>query len=463
MRTLLITLMFTLFSINVYAANDLELPTMSSQSLDNGMQLQLMERHDVPLIDLVLLVKTGAVHDNKSGLAWLTGNSLLLGTQTLTKNALEEKLDSLGASVEIEVGAEGTEIHSRFLAKDQSVMFALLRDIIAQPRLAKQDVTDLRQLHLATLQQMRESPRIIIKPYFKRFVWGNNPFANPIQGTQKDVAEITLKDVKHFYDTWYSPDNVVLSIAGDINTAQATQSLRTIFAPWHTGHAAPRVKLAAPITPDKARVLLVDKSDATETTIMIGGRGIDSHNPDWARIDVLNTVLGGRFTSWLNQALRVEKGYTYGAKSRFMNGSAGGLFYITTFTRNATSEPAIDLALATYHKLFTGALDATTLASAKAYITGQFPPTLSTNGALASAMSHTALYHQDMARYQQFGSQVQGLTLNDSNALIASSFPKDALQVVLIGNADELRKFASKYGEIQEVSIKAKDYSLGGD
>ncbi|ROQ30358.1 M16 family metallopeptidase [Gallaecimonas pentaromativorans] len=460
MKHAIFALGLALASQGAVAGVDMKLPAMTTQTLDNGVKLQLMARHNVPLIDVVVLVKTGAVHDGKAGLAWLTGNSLLQGTQALTKGELESELDSLGASMEVSVSEEGTELHSQFMAKDKVAMLALIKDVLSKPRFNDDDFANLKALHLADLAQARESPREVIKPYFKRLAWGDNPFANPVAGSQNGVADIALADVKGFYQRWYNPGNVVVSAAGDFEAAAFAKALGKSLGNWQTGREAPRMKMRAPAVADKARVLIVNKPDATETTFMIGSQGFAASSPDWARAEVLNTVLGGRFTSWLNQALRVEKGYTYGAGSRFYTTSSGGLFYISTFTRNATSEPAIDLALATYQKLFTGKLDQATLASAKSYLIGQFPPKLSTNDALASAMSRSALYGLDMNRYGQFGSEVESLTLEQAKALIPTFFPEGNLQLVLIGNAAELRKFAGKYGEVIETGIDAKDFSF---
>ena len=133
----------------------------------------------------------------------------------------------------------------------------------------------------------------------------------------------------------------------------------------------------------EARVYLINKDNATETTLMIGEFGVPMSNPDQIQIDVINTILGGRFTSWLNDELRVNAGYTYGVRSRFASYKNAGTFYISTFTATKNSEPAIDLAVKTYSRLFEKGIDEATLKSAKNYVKGQFPPDYETAGSLA--------------------------------------------------------------------------------
>ena len=156
MKHAIFALGLALASQGAVAGVDMKLPAMTTQTLDNGVKLQLMARHNVPLIDVVVLVKTGAVHDGKAGLAWLTGNSLLQGTQALTKGELESELDSLGASMEVSVSEEGTELHSQFMAKDKVAMLALIKDVLSKPRFNDDDFANLKALHLADLAQARE-------------------------------------------------------------------------------------------------------------------------------------------------------------------------------------------------------------------------------------------------------------------------------------------------------------------
>ena len=219
------------------------------------------------------------------------------------------------------------------------------------------------------------------------------------------------------------------------------------------------IKRAVPeLAFDKSRVLLINKEDARETTFFIGGKGIPYSSPDYVPVLVVNTVLGGRFTSWLNDALRVNSGLTYGANSRFSRYKMAGTFYISTFTKNSTTVPAVDMALAVLDSLHKTGIDEKVLASAKAYVKGEFPPDYESAGALSGFLTDMFLYNFDENFINTFQAKVDGLTTAQVKNIIDQYFPKDHLQFIMIGKASEIRDQVKKYGVVTEKQIKTDGY-----
>ncbi|WP_341503787.1 pitrilysin family protein [Gallaecimonas sp. GXIMD4217] len=437
-----------------------QLPAIDKRQLANGLSLQLMEHHEVPLIDISLVLKAGAIHDEQAGQAFITAQSLMLGTQKRSKDELEAQLDAMGASLGIGAGLEGTTLSARFLAKDADAMLALIQEVLTQPAFDADELAKYKQRHLARLAQMKESPKAVIGQYFAKLMYGEHPYGNAVMGTADSVPAIDTAAIKAYYRDWYRPENMVLSAVGDFDARAFAAKLQDSFGAWQPKGESPMVKFTVPQMPDKARVLLVNKSDAIETTFIIGGPGMAALDKDWTRVSVINTVLGGRFTSWLNDELRVNAGLTYGARSGFDADRLSGTFQISTFTKTATSQEAIELALKTYERLFEPGLDQATLDSAKAYVKGQFPPRFETSRQLAGLLSKMALYGYGPERINDFTSQVDGLSLADSRALASRHFPRQGLQFVLIGKADELRELAKRYGEVTEINIKDNGFAF---
>ncbi|GGO66854.1 M16 family metallopeptidase [Bowmanella pacifica] len=435
------------------SAADFSLPDYEKVTLQNGLTLYLMEQHEVPLVDLVVTVKAGAIDDNKAGLAKLTAANLILGTQQLPRAELEAKLDFIGAQLNADAELEYSSLSASMASKDLSQVLKWVKDSLLTPAFDSQEFAGHKQRYLANLQQKTESPKAVIRDYFNTQLFKGHPYASEIDGSRASVADITLADVTAFHQRRYTPDNTALIVAGDFDTKQLKSELNKLFADWQ-GNAPARAQLVTPASPKQAQVLLVDKPDAVESTFMIGGPGMAMSNPDYVAVNVINTILGGRFTSWLNDELRVNSGLTYGARSRFESHQQGGSFYISTFTKTDTTKQAIDLALQTYQKLWQQGIDQSTLESAKAYVKGQFPPNYETSAQLAALMSDMFVYGFDEGFINGFSKRVNALTVEKSQTLIERYFPNHNLQFVVVGRAESIRDWMKEYGQLELVNIQ---------
>lgn len=435
-----------------------QLPAYQTVVLDNGLTLYLLPQHEVPLLSVEVIIGAGAVADQQGGEAFLTSQSLLLGAAGKSKQQLEQQTDFIGASLVTSNGKEASYLSMTFMQKDTAPMLELLAAVLMQPEFNAGEFTKLHARLVAQLQQAKESPRNVISRYFDSLLYGEHPYANADTGTEQSLAALTLADVKAFYQRYYQPDNIAIAVAGDFDTDQLSSQLSAHFASWQ-GKSGAAPQLTDVKKPATAKVLLVDKPDATETTLMIGGVGVSQNNPDYVGLEVINTVLGGRFTSWLNDELRVNSGLTYGARSGFSSLSAGGAFQISTFTKTETTRQTIELALATYQRLWQQGIDQPTLDSAKAYVKGQFPPGYETNSQLADLLGSMHLYQLDKGYINDFEQKVDSLTLADTERLIARYFPQQQLQFVLIGKASELNELAQSLGEVSTVAIKDNGFS----
>ncbi|SDJ89864.1 Predicted Zn-dependent peptidase [Ferrimonas sediminum] len=430
------------------------LPAYETITLKNGLTLQLMEKRNVPLITASATVRAGAVNDSVPGLATMTVDGLLLGTERRSKQQLEALIDSLGASLSTAAGKEGSSVSMRFMSKDADVMLPLLAELLRKPSFPEAEVDKAKARYAAQLAQQKESPRQVVGFYFDSLLYGEHPYANASVGESAAVSGMDNYDLKIFHGSWYQPQNMAITLVGDFDAVQMKQRLEGLFDDWRGANTPAKPQLAKQLpNPQAASVLLVDKPDAIETTFIIGGPGVSRDDPDYVALQVLNTILGGRFTSWLNDELRVNAGLTYGARSRFNTYSAGGSFQISTFTATKNTKAAVDLALKTYARLWQQGVDQATLDSAKAYVKGQFPPKYETSAQLAGLLGQMYLYGFGPEFINEFQNQVDSLTLARTQALIARAFPHDNLQLVMIGKADDIRSVAAEYGHVREVTI----------
>jgi DNA-directed RNA polymerase len=230
------------------------------------------------------------------------------------------------------------------------------------------------------------------------------------------------------------------------------------FGEWKPG-ASP-AGVPATSTPKAGRVLLVDKPDALQTYFRFGGSGIPWTHADYPARYLANTILGGRFTSRLNQVLRVENGLTYGAGSGF-NDALDGLFHVSTYTETSKSRACMELALSTYLEFCTDGMTQTELDSARNYVKGQYAPgTVET--AEQSAGMLVALATDGLSRDVVDGlfARFDALTLDQVNATIRSAFPKrEALSWVVIGQAAALKDIVSTFGAVRNVPLAGPGFA----
>ncbi|HVE60856.1 MAG TPA: pitrilysin family protein [Chitinophagaceae bacterium] len=434
-----------------------KLPAFEKFVLNNGLTIYLMEHHEVPMINVSVVLPAGAIYDkDQSGLATMTASSLMNGTKNMTKSKLEEELDFVGASVNTFASKESAGLSAKFASKDKDKVLAIIRDILLTPSFDEKEFEKEKTLLLASLDQAKESPRAVINNYFDQISYGSHVYANPENGRPSTVAKLTAAYAKKFYKSAYTPNGSAIAVVGDFNAKEMKAKLTTLFNGWEKGTAPANLANNSIQENTTAKVLLVNKGDAKETTFIIGGPGVPRSNPDYVAMEVVNTVFGGRFTSWLNDELRVNTGLTYGARSNFSRLKNAGTFSISTFTAIKNTEAAIDKALEVLNKLHTTGIDDNTLTSAKNYVKGGFPTRYETSGQLAGLLTQMFWYGFDESFINNFQKNVDELTKEKAKQIVAKYFPKNNLQFVMIGKAEDIRKIAAKYGTVTETDIKSE-------
>lgn len=438
------------------------LPEYQKTTLKNGVTLYLMEQKEVPLIDATVIFNAGATQDGQiKGLANMTSANMLFGAGERDKAAFEEALEFVGAEFTTSTTLDYSKVNASFAQKDQLQMLTLLADVIRAPKFEQQEFEKFKKRYLGSLKRQKESPRNVISDYYKQLIFENHPYSSPVGGDAPSVELATLKDLKRFYATWFRPENAAIVLVGDFNSKDMAKQIKSLFDDWHgSGDGGKLQTIGQPDAFTEARVLLVNKGNARESTFFVGGQGIPRSNPDYVSLSVINTILGARFTSWLNDELRVNSGLTYGARSQFSALKAAGTFHIYTFTATENTQATLDLALKTYARLWQQGVDAETLTSAKAYVKGLFPPRYETSRQLAGLLSDMYIYGFDERFINEFQANVDKLDVAKSKHLIAKYFPQDNLQFTVIGKADEIRETLKQYGKVIETDITTPGFNF---
>ncbi|NPC50127.1 insulinase family protein [Corallococcus sp. AB032C] len=438
------------------------LPETTSVTLKNGVRLLLVEKHELPLVSFSAWLKGGAVTDpaGKEGLAALTAELLQKGAGSRNAQQFADAVDGVGGELEIIPGREGLVLNGGFQSRDTALMVELLSDMLVRPRFDAQELEKARALRVSELASAKDGdPRVLIGVYFNAFHFPSHPYGGSAVGSEASLPGISRSDVLGWAKANLGGDRLILSVVGDFDAKQLAAKLEAALGGW--APAAQSFAAVAPTAPTKGRhVLLVDKPDATQTYFAIGNTGIRRTDPDRVVAELGNTVLGGRFTSLLNTELRVKTGLTYGARSSLATALQPGTVVLTSYTQTASTGRAIDLALDVLARYRQDGMDDAMLASAKAYVLGQFPPTLETGEQLAMKLSELAFYGLDAQDVNGFADAVSAATRDSVHTVLQRVLPaQEDLTFVLIGKAEALRDVARKYGPVTEMKLSDKRFA----
>ncbi len=432
-------------------AQTLQLPPHEKIVLKNGLTVLLMEKHGVPIVDIAVIVKSGSVADpaGEEGLASVTAGLLHKGTAKRSAQQFAADLDFIGAEFSADASADYTTISSEFLTKDVDKGVDLFSDAVLHPVFAQGEVEKLLAQEIDGIKAAKDEAQSVALNYYYGYLFNKHAYGRPVGGDELSLARIKRDAIAKFYETNYTPGNTILAVAGEFNAAQMRAKLEQALGGWK---AKPSLlpALIGPTAVKGKKLLLVDKPDSTQTFFVFGNIGTAENDPDRVAIRVVNTIFGGRFTSELNEALRVESGLTYGAEAFFDSRKEPGAFAIYSFTKNESTTQAIDLALQVLAKLHKDGVTPEQLASAKAYLKGQFPPSIETSGQLARTIAAHEFYGLDDDEINQMEARIDAVTPAMAKQVIAKHFPEENLVFMLIGKASEIGPGVRKYATQQD-------------
>jgi zinc protease len=401
----------------------------------NGMVVLVLEQHFLPIVEIHALIKTGSAQDppDKAGLANLVAGLLDEGTTTRSSRQLAEQIDFVGGSLGVQAGEDFTTASARTLKKDIELGFTLLADILQRPAFPKQEFERVRSQILGEIASDNDDPGHVAMKAFNQLVFQNHPYRWPVNGTEETLGKITLADVQNFYAKEYLPNQVILTVVGDVTVEQATALVQTHFGTWKKGVVPPRtVKKQAVI--DKKVVQLIEK-DLTQSTIVIGHAGISRTNPDFYAVTVMNHVLGaGGFSSRLMDTIRDKQGLAYGITSHYDARLMPGSFWINLQTRTETTNQAVNGVLAEMKAIREAPVSDQELADAKAFLMGSFPLRLDSTAKLAQVLAQVELYGLGFDYFSQYPKWIDRVTKEDVLRVAKQYLDPQHYALVVVGN-----------------------------
>ena len=418
-------------------APSLKMPPVQKQKLSNGLAVWIVEHHEVPLAQVNMIVRSGSAADpiGKYGLGSLAAAMLDEGAGSRSALEIADALEFLGANLSTTSSFDYSAIRMSVPVSKLADALPVMADVTLRPTFPPGELDRLKKERLTGLLQARDNPAALIQMAFPRVIYGpTHRYGTSANGLPPALESFTAADMQTFYRAHYRPENSTLLVVGDVTPASVMPMLEKAFGSWKGEGMAPLVA-EVPMAPQlKARqVYIVDKPDAPQTQIRIGWVGVPRSTADYAALEVLNTILGGSFTSRLNQNLREEHGYSYGASSVFdMRLSAGPFMAAAGVQSDKTGESVKEF----FNELTRiGTLvPEDELKKAKNYVALGFPGEFETTGDLARKLEELVVYNLPEDTFAKFVSSVTSVTAADLQKLAARYIQPDKMAVVVVGD-----------------------------
>jgi len=417
------------------------LPPIVTRQLPNGLKLMIVEQHELPLADFVLVVGSGGTMDpaSKGGVANLTSSMLTEGTTSRSALEIADQIAYLGIGLGAGSNWDAATVNLHTPTSQLDSALALFADVVLHPAFRAEDFERVRKNRLTTLVQLKDRPTAIADQAYAAILYGtSHPYGHNLLGTEASITGMTTADLQSFYGANFVPNNATLIVVGDVTPAQVEQKISALLRGWKRGNVTPATIADAPKA-GATTVYLIDKPGAAQSSFRIGSIGVPRSTKDYFALNVMNTILGGTFTSRLMQNLRETHGYTYGARSRFdMRRSAG------PFTASAEVVAAkTDSALIEFMKELNAIKDtvpAVELNKAKRFLQLSMPSDFETTQQIANQLIPVVLYGLPLDYYNSYVANVESITQADVQRVARQYINPASLAIVIVGDRKNIEQ-----------------------
>jgi zinc protease len=443
------------------APREAKLPQPVEKTLDNGLRVIVVPKHDIPLVGARLLFKTGAAADpaERDGLAELTATVLTQGTKTKSAEQIARGVEALGATLVASAGWDSTSIDLSVMSSNLASAMGYVADVARNATFAKAEFDRERAQSVDALQVQMTEPRPVAGMVASRLIYADAPYGHNLGGTPATLAKITRSDLVKFHATHYRPDNAVLVLAGDVKADDAFKLAQSQFGGWKRGTAAPAAATRQTKSAASARrVVVVDMPESGQAAVVVGRSGIRRTDPTYNAAIVANSVLGAGYSSRLNQEIRIKRGLSYGAGSSFDPRADVGPFTARTETKHESAAEVAGIMVGEMSRLSAADVPEAELTPRKAALIGGFAQSLETTSGIVNRLATLALYGLPLSDINRYVSGVQAVTAADVRKFAGTNLGGNDVHLVVVGDAKKfVEPLRAQFGEVEVISVSELD------
>jgi zinc protease len=417
-------------------APDLELPRIQQFRLSNGVPVLLLEKHDIPLVQTNLMLRVGSIDDPNGfeGVASLTADMLREGAAGLISLELADELEMLGARYFATAGSHSTTLGLRVPLARWADGLSLMGDMLMRPDFPAEELERLRVARLTSLIRLHDQPAPIASALFDRVVFGEEHPYGRFGLVESALREIGLEDLRRFHDRHFRPAYATLVVVGAVDRAMAERELEAVFGRWAAGDppGRPGHQPRAPALTGRT-IYLVDMPGAVQSVVRMGRVAAARATEDFYALQVLNTILGGSFTSRLNQNLREEKGYTYGATSAFDFRLFEGPFFAGAAVQTEVTGPALTEFIRELRSI-REPISEEEITLARNFLASRFPANFMSVAEIAGSLGQNVMHDLPLDYQDHYVDRILAVTAGDVARVARQYIDPDNIAIVIVGD-----------------------------
>ncbi len=422
--------------------------------LENGLDLVVVENHEVPFVSATLRLKAGAYTEDPEhpGTASMATSMVTRGTLARDAEALAEELERHAISLSAGADHDSANVSVSAVTAQLDRAMRLFAEVVQVPRFDGKEFGTLRSQTATGMAVAEKTPEVQADRAFAAALWGDHPYGRPAEGTAEDLDELEVSGLRDWWTTFVRPETATLYIAGDVTPERATELAERYFGDWEAEGDALQRPLPEWSRPKKTAITLVDQPGAVQSQIRAGHEGVARRHPLHATGVVLTQIFGGAFTSRLNDVLRVEKGLTYGARGGLTTRRFGGEFRVSTFTKTPKTGETVQAILGEVERMREEAPSGDELDSAVKYLAGSFAGSLETPQAVASRLWTLEL---DELPADYWNTYLERIASTTSEAVVAAAqqlLDPERLLIVVVGDAKEVQEDLEEIAPVEVVT-----------
>ncbi len=432
----------------------IRLPPLHEERLDNGAVVVVAQRPGVPLVAVRLVVSAGAALDpaRGHGLANLVAQVARRGTAHRTGRQIDDRIESLGS----ELGAGSDEDATYFGLSAPAEFLPELLDVVVDvatgPVFPPKEWERLRRREVAGLAHVLDEPGAVADRAMIDAVYPGHPYGHPTDGRARHLSALRRADAVAFHRRWFAPAATTLVIVGAVDPPAALAVARRKLGRWRARCApAPAIPPGAPVP---RRVVVVDKGDVTQTQVRIASLALPRANPEYFPALVANAVFGGGFTSRLMEEIRVNRGLSYGVRSRFAMSRATGIFFVASFTKVETTAELVQVTLDEAERFAVDGPREEELERSKSYLSGLFPLSIETHEQVAEKIADLRLYGLPLEDVTGYRERVRAVTAEQCREVARRHFPLSRGVIVAVGPAKQVARALDRFGPVTVVPAR---------